>query len=159
MEPKTIPALVTFPYPWPPSNPVMLQAMGTPHFTLHVYGLTDSHIKVLIKYPDSKECDFEYQKVAISNAGCVIMILVLEEDKVNLYLNGEPLLLRQEAKGAVKHVNVAKLPTKRVMHLDLPDEHAVDNDDEWHFILSLGDLAHKISTGDKYEITGWREKE
>lgn len=152
MEPKTIPALLKFPYPWPPSNPMLLLAQGAPYFTLQVCGLTDGHIKVLIKYPGGKERDLEYQKVAIPNAGHAMMILLLDKDKVNLYLNGESLLLRQDAKGKVRHVNVSEALAERALHLDLPDEHAVHNEDEWLFIRSLGDLAHKISTGDKYDI-------
>ncbi len=152
MVQKSLPSLVKFPWPWPPSNPVVLQAFDTPYFALRVYGLVDGHIKILIKYPDGRQWDVEYQKVSTPSAGLVIMVVVIDGDKVTLYLNGALLLLRQDAKGKAKHVNVSEVPAEPALHLDLPDEQAVHDKNEWLFIRSLGDLAHKISTGDKYEI-------
>ncbi len=149
---QTFVAVVRFPYPWPPSNHVLLVAQAAPHFLLHVLGLPDGCIKALIKYSDGVERDLEYQQVAIPHSGLVIVILVLDGDEVTLYLNGEPLLLRQEAKRAIRHVNVAQSSQKRAHPLVLPDEHGVHDEDEWLFIRSLGDLADKVSRRDKYEM-------
>lgn len=141
------------PAPWPPLEPLPLSCLDLDGTSVEILGDSHGRLGALIRYPDDDRHLHWFQRVLISGLGTSFITLVWNENKADMYFNGEPLAADPAGEGPVCFVEIRNGPT------DLPkpiygNMRAIAgvSDAEQFLLDTVKDIEAKLSTDRTYDL-------
>lgn len=152
MDEGTIFAVLRFPTPWPPAadRELLSRHEGSRLVTL----IADPKGRLIFSVGEAGHTPgtHRFQPIAIAGSGRAILTLTWSENMASLRLNGQDVMLDEDAPGEAFRLETSQAPILQGPILGALPLEAANSDAEYMFLATLVDIDQRLADGTRYSL-------